>query len=424
MSVVVVVALALITSLAAFARAWLDHRELQGKLVSIKRQTAELQQKLSRRGQLASEIAHEIKNPITAIQCSAQTLDLMLGGDINPELRKSIRYISEYSDYLLRLLTDFLEVSRCEAGVNHPQPEIFQLNEAIDSVIGLLKSYAFKKHINLSATPIPADVRAWADQRHIKQILFNLVHNSLKFTPEYGAIEIDASWSAQDRCIEISVRDTGWGIPAEQLSTIFDPYARYEAHQPKVDAGVGLGLALCGNLVELNGGKISVKSTVGRGSTFTFTVPKAQAITLVKPSAVALPPPPSSALYQPLLGQSFLLVDNDSSTRDSIAKLIQAWGGMVDQVAQATDALEAIGAKSYDAVMVDNTRDGLNGYELASLLRDNAHSNGTTIILATKSTPDEELAHACGADQTIEKPLKGDLLLQSLLTAGKCQMTH
>lgn len=167
-----------------------------------------------------------------------------------------------------------------------------------------------------------------------------------------------------------------------------------------------------------------MQSTVGQGTTFSFTIPKAQAISPVKSATVTVPAPAASALYQPLLGQTFLLVDDDSATRDSIAKLIQAWGGIVDQVAQATDAIEALNAKSYDAVMVDNTHDGFNGYELASLLRDNAHASGTTIIVATKSAPDEDLAQACGADQMIEKPLKGDLLLQSLLTAGKCQMTH
>ncbi|NDC39643.1 MAG: hypothetical protein EBZ48_16650, partial [Proteobacteria bacterium] len=101
---VVVVILALITSLAALFRAWFDHTELTQRLQTLKLQTAELQQRLERRGQLAAEIAHEIKNPLTAIQCSAQTLDLILAKDLNPELRKSLHYIEEYSEYLLRLL--------------------------------------------------------------------------------------------------------------------------------------------------------------------------------------------------------------------------------------------------------------------------------------------------------------------------------
>ena len=123
MSVVLVV-LALITSLAAFFRAWSDHTELKRKVSSLKLLTQELEKKLERRGQLAAEIAHEIKNPITAIQCSAQTLDLMLASQIHPDLRKSLHYIREYSDYLLRLLSDFLEVSRYEAGVIQPRPEV------------------------------------------------------------------------------------------------------------------------------------------------------------------------------------------------------------------------------------------------------------------------------------------------------------
>jgi CheY-like chemotaxis protein len=93
-------------------------------------------------------------------------------------------------------------------------------------------------------------------------------------------------------------------------------------------------------------------------------------------------------------------------------------------VAQAIEAVEAISSKAYDAVMVDSSREGLNGYEVASLLKDNAHTQGTTIILTTDNAPDENLALESGADRTIEKPLQGDQLLRSLITAGKCQISH
>ena len=96
-----------------------------------------------------------------------------------------------------------------------------------------------------------------------------------------------------------------------------------------------------------------MESKVNEGSTFTVRLPKAPTITIVK-SQAAKTDIPESAIYQPLLGQSFLVVDQDTSTRDSIAQLIQAWGGMVDQVSQAVDAVEAVTQKAYDAVMVDN----------------------------------------------------------------------
>lgn len=425
---IVVIALAFVTSLAAFWRAWLDHTTLQRKLYTLKLEAAELQQRLNRRGRLAGEVAHEIKNPITAIQCSAQTLDLMVGDTLTPDLRKSLRYINEYSDYLLKLLSDFLEVSRCEAGANNPRPEVVQVREAIEAVAGLLRSSAQKKHITLTFS-VPDDICAWIDPRHFKQVLFNLLHNSIKFTPEHGSVEIGVRQIPHDRTLAIEVRDTGCGIPEDQQATIFDPYTQHTQTQCDqgaefMNTGVGLGLALCRNLVELNGGDIAVESSEGTGSTFCFTIPKAATVTMVTQAPVALPLPAQSSFYQPLLGQSFLLVDDDPATGDAIAGLIQAWGGAVDQVAQATEAIEAITAKSYDAVMVDNTLDGLNGYELASLLRDNAHARGTTIIIATKNSPDEDRAQECGADRTIEKPLRGELLLQSLLNSGKYHPTH
>lgn len=423
MSVVVLVTLAFITALAAFFRAWVDHRELKSTIASLERQSEEMQRKLSLRGRLAGEIAHEIKNPITAIQCSAETLDLMIGAQMAPELRKSLRYIGEYSEYLLRLLSDFLEVSRCEAGVNKPQAEIIEVRESVEAVTGLLRSYAMRKRINLSFESIEPGVLAFSDSRHFKQIIFNLVHNGLKFTPENGTIELSAESPARGRFVSIRVKDSGCGIPGDKINSIFDPYSRFEGESSSFDSGVGLGLALCRNLVELNGGRITVESVLGQGSTFTVFIPKAHTIRLIKPAekqdAVNLP-----TLFQPLLGQNFLVVDQDPSARESLAKLIQGWGGMVDQVAQAVEAVEAISSKAYDAVMVDSSRDGLNGYEVASLLKDNAHTQGTTIILTTDNAPDENLALESGADRTIEKPLQGDRLLRSLITAGKCQISH
>ncbi|NDC37742.1 MAG: hybrid sensor histidine kinase/response regulator [Proteobacteria bacterium] len=423
MSVPVVVTLAFITALAAFGRAWLDHITLKRKLDAFKRQTAELKRTLDRRGQLAGEIAHEIKNPITAIQCSAQTLELVLGKQLDTELRKSIQYISEYSDHLVRLLSDFLEVSRCEAGVNLPRAESVLLRKTIESVTGLLQSSALRKHLHLRVE-VDSNSCVWADPRQLKQILFNLVHNGIKFTPENGTISVAVTSLALSGRVAIAVSDTGPGIPNDQLATIFDPYSRFERGHTAVDTGIGLGLALCRNLAELNGGTITVQSDVGKGSRFTVILPQPPAVTLVSTPALTLPAPAAPALYQPLLGQHYLLVDEDNSTRDAIARLIQAWGGAVDQVAQATEAIEAINGKAYDAVMVDTTLDGLSGYELASLLRDNAHANGTSIIVATKSKPDAHLALECGADHAMEKPLKGDRLLQSLLTVGKWHVTH
>ena len=190
-STAVVLSLALITTIVAFCRAWWDHRELKLKIRVLEAKADEMKKKIQLRGQLAGEIAHEIKNPITAIQCSAETLELMLSDQIPPELSKSLRYIREYSDYLLRLLSDFLEVSRCEAGVNLPRPEVINLGETVEAVTGLLRSYAMKKHIIIEVAQAHLDARVWADSRHVKQILFNLIHNALKFTPDNGKVAVE-----------------------------------------------------------------------------------------------------------------------------------------------------------------------------------------------------------------------------------------
>lgn len=424
--------LAFFVALLACVRAFSFHYQESRELAQMRMRIEAAQQLLKQRGDLANEIAHEIKNPLTAILCSAETLDMLIGNTLQEDHRKSLRYIKEYGDNLLRLVSDFLDLSRSESGHIQARPEAVSIVPCIESVIGLLKANALKKNISVHVFAPDPSLDALVDPRHFKQIIFNLLHNALKFTPENGEVHVAVEREFPNPYLTVVVGDTGPGIPAHELPNLFQLYCRSDSNKREGGVGVGLGLALTKALSELNGGTVSCESCVGVGTAFTVTLPF-----LTQPDETA-PPPSRSGSYvrrndgtvashdqgQPLSGQSFLVVDQDDGTRDAIAKLINAWGGLVDSVAQAADAVKALENRTYDAVMIDDTLKGIDSLELIKKIREEARLKETTIIIAASSPASAELIEGTGVGTCVSKPLNGKRLLKSLVNSGKYQTTH
>ncbi len=423
--------LAFLIATVAFVRALSTHFQEAREIAELRANIERAQQLLRQRGDLANEIAHEIKNPLTAILCSAETLDLLVGANLHEDHRQSLRYIKEYGDNLLRLVSDFLDVSRAESGHIEARPEQFPVVPCVESVIGLLKANALKKNITVQLAIPEEPLDSFCDPRHFKQIIFNLLHNALKFTPTNGQVQVAIERNFPFPSVKIVVRDTGPGMSEEQLKNLFQLYARYDSGKPEGSAGVGLGLALCKGLVEMNQGSICCESRVGVGTAFTVTVPFAE--------QRAEPPRTLSGAYlmrsseaplrvsdapRPLEGQKFLLVDKDEGARNAVATLINAWGGLVDAVSQATEAVKALEDRTYDAVMIDDSLQGLDSLELIKRIKDGSSSKDTTVIIAASNPESAELAHAGAADKCVAKPLNGRLLLKSLANSGKYNTTH
>ena len=408
----IVVSLALITALLAFLRAWSDSLAQRKQLVEMRRWIDEAQRVLHARAHLANEVAHEIKNPITAILCSAETLDLLIGPEIEDDHRKSLQYIREYGDILLRLVSDFLDLSRTEVGQVDSAPQPIEVIPCVESIVGLLRSRAQRKEISLEIRYDDAQLHCYADPRHVKQVLFNLIYNAIKFTPEGGEVEVIVSRDAIEPCVLIEVNDTGPGIPEGLQQKIFDLYYRYESDScddTQLEIGTGLGLAVCKNLVELCSGKIGVQSQLGIGSSFYFTLPIHEPSDSPQVAMCSIEP-----AERPLLGLKFLIVDEDLGSRESVSKLIEAWGGMVDRVTMAKDALDALRINSYDAVMIDDSVASADGYSLPRTIKEDA-GHPTTVIISGADAQSKGDALESGADAYVEKPFNGTVLLESLV---------
>jgi signal transduction histidine kinase len=192
----------------------------------------------------------------------------MLRDEIAPAHREALGYIREYGMDLLKQLSDFLDLNRAEGGYVIPQPQLVEIGRAAEAVCGLLQSAAHKRQVTLQVESGRVTQVARIDPGHLKQVLFNLVHNAVKFSPVGGLVEVVVQPVGTSGLISISVTDEGPGVPEDQKQQIFEPYIQGGIPCPSGERGTGLGLALCKTLVELAGGSIAVHSSVAHGSTF------------------------------------------------------------------------------------------------------------------------------------------------------------
>ena len=228
-----------------------------------------------------SNVSHELRTPLTAIKGSA---DNMLDGITGSLNEKQVRYLTRIkfnADRLTRLINDLLDLSRIEAGKIELKPTYLSLVTLAQEVAESIRPAALEKLISLEVASPGANVTAWADRDKVIQILMNLVGNAIKFTPPHGKVSVAIKRNG-DQWMQISVADTGPGISREEANKIFDRF--YQIAQAGKTKGTGLGLAISKALVDMHGGKIWVESKVGRGSTFSFTLPAEQPFNLEAPT--------------------------------------------------------------------------------------------------------------------------------------------
>ncbi|MEW6033325.1 MAG: ATP-binding protein [Chloroflexota bacterium] len=256
-----------ISSFAAIAATMLEHH----RLVEEARQAESLREMDRVKTEFLSNISHELRTPLTSIMISTDSLlTADTGGD--GARAKLLQNIRRNSERLNKLVGDLLDISQLQTGAMKLSLEPILLQEAIRESIETVRPLAEAKQLTVS-TSIPADVLfVRADRGRLVQVLINLLTNAVNFTPNSGSIRVAAA--SNGSLVQVSVVDTGIGIPEEELGRIFDRF--YRSSRGRTKGGMGLGLSIAKALVELHGGAISVKSKPGHGSEFTFTIPLAK----------------------------------------------------------------------------------------------------------------------------------------------------
>ena len=236
----------------------------------IEEKSRELATASRHKSEFLANMSHELRTPLNAIIGFSEVLAERMFGEINDKQAEYLADILESGRHLLSLINDILDLSKIEAGRMELEPTEFNLPDAIENTLTLVRERAHRHGIALGRMVDERLGTICADERKVKQVLLNLLSNALKFTPEGGRIDVAAT--VTDNAIEISVSDTGVGIAAEDQAAVFEEFRQVGAASKKIE-GTGLGLAISRKFIELHGGKIWVKSQVGAGSTFAFTLP-------------------------------------------------------------------------------------------------------------------------------------------------------
>ena len=222
------------------------------------------------KSEFLANMSHELRTPLTTIIGFSELLSGLMYGDLNEKQLAFTNHIQRSGKHLLEIINDVLDLSKIEAGKMELDCSLFSFSETFDEMLTLMSPMAIRKKIDLTLENSVKSTVIFADELKFKQIMYNLLSNAIKFTPDNGRISVIAKQIGN--VIQISVSDTGIGIPGHKLEEIFDPFTQVDASTKRKYRGTGLGLALVKKFVEMYGGKIWVESEEGKGSTFTFTL--------------------------------------------------------------------------------------------------------------------------------------------------------
>ena len=392
------VGLALDESITASVEAYVRQRE-----ESLRVQAAALREADRRKNEFLAVLAHELRNPLAPILNSVEVLRLI--GPAEGKVAQARDIVERQVRLMTRLVDDLLDVTRIAQGKIELRRRPFELaaavSEAVQTTAPVFESQRHRLSVALPAGP------TWlvADPARVVQVLVNLLNNAAKYTDPGGEVTLTAACEGDQ--VIVRVRDNGMGIPSEMLGHVFDLFVQAGGSGGRSQGGLGIGLTLVRQLVEMHGGSVSVHSDgPGKGSEFVVRLPAAPG---------ARPEEPAQPLAPPVVGRHILIVEDNEDQRMTLETLLRILGHRVESVGAGTEALERALALRPEVVLIDLGLPGMDGCDVARQLRAGLGPTAQLIALTGHATEeDRRRTSEAGFTAHLVKPVELDDLTRLL----------